>query len=87
MSDQERKAFKAKYRPIYDVREILDLDKFTSKTTEHMWLGFQAGAAWQRDQLRKQLDGARELLKSACVRGQLGFDLLSAIDDWLESTK
>ena len=46
----ERTAFKAKFRKHFDVSEILSLDKFTDKITEHMWLGYQAGAEWQRSQ-------------------------------------
>jgi len=49
-NEAERVAFKAKFRPRHDVREILERNSFTNAITEQMWWAFQAGAAWQRSQ-------------------------------------
>ena len=59
----EREAFKTRFRPTTDVREILERNSFTNAITEQMWRGFQAGAAYQREQDKKLVE-ALELLYS-----------------------
>ena len=49
-NEAERVAFKAKFRPRHDVREILERNSFTNAITEQMWWAFQAGSEWQRSQ-------------------------------------
>ena len=86
----EREAFKTRFRPTTDVREILERNSFTNAITEQMWRGFQAGAAYQREQDKKLVEAlklSRAYMVEEAKYEEQAFNELKTVDAALAAHK
>ena len=59
MSNQEREAFEAKFGKLYDLVFSEVREEYESDGDQSLWTGFQAGAAYQREQDKGLLDASK----------------------------